>query len=118
MKIEEILNPKRILVVIEAPESLTEATRATVGRFTARRDPPHFQGDEYHAHASVPGGYEVAWTLSGARRHESKFPAQIPNDARQAVAKVLGVNPDLLESFRCRDVVLNEEVFLLVLKRP
>jgi len=56
--------------------------------------------------------------MSGARRHENKFPAQIPNDARLAVAKVLGVSPDLLESFRCRDVVLNEEVFLLVLKKP
>ncbi len=118
MKVEELLRPRKILVVIEAPELLTEATRATVGRFTARRDPPHFQGDEYHAHADVPGGYEVAWTASGVRRHESKFPAQIPNDARLAVATVLGVSPDLLESFKWRDDVLQEEVFLLLLKSP
>jgi hypothetical protein len=40
-------------------EVLKEATRETVGRYTARRDPPHFQGDEYHAHAELPGGYEA-----------------------------------------------------------
>jgi len=103
MKLEELLRPNKILVVVDGPELLTEATRATVGLFTARRDPPYFQGDEYHAHAAVPGSYEVAWTTSGTRRHENKFPAQIPNDARLAVTKVLGVNPDLLESFRWRD---------------
>lgn len=115
MKIEELLRPNKILIVLDDPETqvLNEATRKTVGNFTARRDAPHFQGDEYHAHADVPGGYEVAWSKSGARRHENKFPAQIPNDALLAVAKVLGVDPSILESFKWFDTVLNEEVFLV-----
>lgn len=85
---------------IELPHTLfTEATRAQIGRYTARRDPPHFAGDEYHGHCDVGGGHEVAWTISGVRRHPSKFPAQIPRDARSAVAKVLGVSTEILESF-------------------
>lgn len=87
-------------VRIELPPSLlTEATRAQVGRFTARRDSPHFSGDEYHGHCDVGGGHEVAWTVSGVRRHPSKFPAQIPRDARAAVAKVLGVSSEILEAY-------------------
>jgi hypothetical protein len=84
---------------VEAPEAILEAARATVGRYTARRDQPHFQGDEYHAHAEIPGGYEVSWNVSGSRRHHNKFPAQIPAGARAAVAKVLGVDPQKLEGF-------------------
>ena len=97
----------------EARERLDEATRRTVGNFTARRDPPHFQGDEYHGHAKVPGGYEVAWGVSGARRHVGKFPSQIPNDAKQAVADVLGVDVSLLEVFKVRDSAIGEDVFLV-----
>lgn len=81
------------------PSLLGEATRAEVGRFIARRDQPHFAGDERHGHCDVGGGYEVAWTVSGIRRHPSKFPAQIPQDAKAAVAKVLGVSPDILEAY-------------------
>ena len=81
------------------PSLLTEATRAQVGRFTARRDQPHFVGDERHGHCDVGGGDEVAWTVSGIRRHPSKFPAQIPQDAKLAVAKVLNVSPDILEAY-------------------
>src|SRR5690606_32954821 len=95
---EEFLDlPKKIRV--EVPEHLLpqtswrldEATRTTVGKFTARRDQPHFHGDEYHAHVDIPGGYEVAWGKSGARRHPNKFPTNVPKDAKVAVAKVLGV---------------------------
>jgi hypothetical protein len=50
--------PKKLLIL--TPQILTEATRETVGRYPARRDPPHFQGDEYHAHAELPGGYEAS----------------------------------------------------------
>jgi hypothetical protein len=53
-------------------EELSEATRATIGRFTARRDQPHFQGDEKHAHVD-DGGNEYSWTLSGKRKHPGKF---------------------------------------------
>jgi hypothetical protein len=81
------------------PDLLAEATRAEVGRFSARRDKPHFARDERHGHCDVGGGYEVAWTVSGVRRHPSKFPAQIPYDAKAAVAKVLGVSPDILEAY-------------------
>ena len=95
------------------PERLDEATRATVGRYTARRDPPHFQGDEYHAHAEIPGGYEVSWSKSGSRRHPTKFPANIPQDAKQAVANVLGVAIDLLETYRVHDEALGEDVLLI-----
>src|SRR4051794_11794347 len=51
-------------VATKHSELLCEATRAKVGRITARRDPPHFQGDEYHGHAKLPGGYEASWNIS------------------------------------------------------
>src|ERR1017187_9793200 len=99
----------KIRVEVSDSVQLNEAKQATVGKYTARRDQPHFQGDEYHAHAEVPGGYEVSWGMSGARRHPNKFPAQIPADARAAVAKVLGVKPNLLEGYRILDDTINEE---------
>lgn len=114
--------PKKIRVEIppnftnSGSDQLDEATRAKVGRYTARRDPPHFQGDEYHAHAEVPGGFEVAWGRSGARRHPNKFPADIPSDAKAAVAKVLDVDVSLLETYKVRDEVLDEDVFLIEVK--
>ena len=93
-------------------ERLDEATRASVGKFTARRDQPHFQGDEYHAHVDIPGGYEVAYGKSGARRHPNKFPADVPKDAKKAVAKVLGVSVDLLEVYKIHDDRIGEDVLL------
>lgn len=116
---KEFFEPKKLLVEIperllaDAQQRLDEATRATVGKHTARRDPPHFPRDEYHAHVAIPGGYEVAWGKSGARRHENKFPAKIPNDARAAVAKVLGVSPDLLEVSIVQDHRIGERVVLV-----
>lgn len=110
--------PKKIRVeapehfLPKEPQRLDEATRTTVGKYTARRDPPHFQGDEYHAHADVPGGYEVAWGKSGARRHPNKFPTSVPKDAKAAVAKVLGVSVDLLETFKVHDDAIGEDVLL------
>jgi hypothetical protein len=98
-------------VEIELPRTvINEATKTSVGRFTARRDPPHFAGDEYHGHCSVGGGYEVSWNISGPRRHSSKFPAAVPHDARAAVAKVLNVPADILESYWIKD---NGETVLL-----
>lgn len=115
---EFVALPKKIRV--EAPEylltsklmRLDEATRSTVGKYTARRDTPHFQGDEYHAHADIPGGYEVAWGISGSRRHPNKFPAVVPADAKSAVANVLGVKVDMLETFKVYDESLGEDVLL------
>lgn len=115
---EFIALPKKIRVeapehlLPTKPERLDEATRFTVGNFTARRDQPHFQGDEYHAHVEIPGGYEVAWGKSGSRRHPNKFPTDVPNDAKAAVAKVLGVKVNMLESFKVRDESLGEDVLL------
>ena len=117
-------DPKKIRV--EAPgrllprqkKQLDEATRKTVGNFTARRDPPHFSGDEYHAHAEIPGGYEVSWNVSGSRRHPKKFPATVPKDAKSAVAKVLKVSEDLLEAFTVEDPMTGESVLLLEYKAP
>lgn len=119
---EFILLPKKIRVeapehlLPTKPERLDEATRAIVGNFTARRDPPHFQGDEYHAHADIPGGYEVAWGKSGSRRHPNKFPTNVPTDAKAAVAKALGVKVDILESFKVRDESLDEDVLLIEIR--
>jgi hypothetical protein len=111
---KEFIAPK---IRVEVPSALKiqldEATRASVGKYTARRDPPHFQGDEYHAHSEVGGGYEVSWGVSGARRHPNKFPEQIPADAKLAVAKVLGVNADLLEGYRVFDDTVNDDVLLI-----
>ena len=113
------LKPGKILIVVDDVERqvLNEATRATVGRTTARRDPPHYQGDEYHGHADLPGGYQVGWGVSGKHRHEGKFPAQIPKDARLAVAKVLGVDPSILEGYKCFDVALREDIFIIEIRR-
>jgi hypothetical protein len=92
-------NRPKMLVEADS-QVLEEATRATVGQYTARRDPPHFVGDEYHGHVDVGGGHEISYgQISHKRRHPSKFPAQIPRDAKLAIAKVLGVQADLLESF-------------------
>ena len=113
---KQFLKIKKLLVEV-SPELqrqvIDEATRKAVGNFTARRDPPHFQGDEYHAHADVPGGYEVAWSISGKRRHETKFPTHIPNDAKQAVADVLGVDVSVLETYVAFDSVADENVYLI-----
>lgn len=111
---KDFLNIRKIRVET-SQQRLDEATRRTVGNFTARRDPPHFQGDEYHGHAAIPGGYEVSWGISGARRHPNKFPAVIPADARQAVADVLGVSVSKLECFKIHDDVIDEDVFLVEL---
>lgn len=119
IKFKDFIAPKKIRVEVppsfekSQQERLDEATRTKVGNYTARRDPPHFQGDEYHAHAEVPGGFEVAWGRSGARRHPNKFPAEIPHDAKAAVAKVLGVDVSLLEAYKVRDELLQEDVYLI-----
>lgn len=100
--------PTKIKVVVPENilmnnEKLIESTCFSYGRYTARRDPPHFHGDVYHAHVDIPGGYEVSWNISGARRHEGKFPAKIPKDAIMAVANVLKIDQELLESSKIYD---------------
>ncbi len=114
----EFIAPTKIRVEVpsDLKVRLAEATLASDGKYTARRDPPHFQGDEYHAHSDVGGGYEVSWGVSGARRHPNKFPVTIPADAKLAVAKVLDVKADLLEGFTIVDETFNEKVLLIEVK--
>ncbi len=123
---KEFLNrPKKIRVEVPKHllpnkyESLDEVTRAKVGKYVARRDPPHFQGDEYHGHSDIPGGYEVSWNISGQRRHPNKFPANIPipHDLKAAVAKVLGVNPNIREWYLFFDETIGEDVLLVEVKQ-
>jgi len=89
----------RQCVRVEVGPTLLEESYKTFFGHVVRKDPPHFHSDEYHAHAKLDGGYEVAWTVSGKRRHPGKFPAHVPDAARAAVAQRLGVSKDLLESF-------------------
>ncbi len=97
---------------------LEEAKKVTVGKQTAFRHQPHFQGGEYHGHCDLSGGYQVSWTISGQRLHPNKFPAddKIPKDAKMAVAKVLGMPVDLLEGFFAYDEKENKEIILFELK--
>lgn len=104
---------KKLIVEVPTLDLLKEATRATVGQYTARRDSAHFNGDEYHGHCDTGGGYEVSWGMSGKRRHPNKFPAAIPNDARLAVAKVLKVDPSILEGFVTFDSESSQYVLLI-----
>lgn len=94
---------------------LDEATKAKVGRYIARRDQPHFHGDEYHGHSKLSGGEEVAWAITGSRKHPNKFPAddKIPADAKAAVAKVLGVDVSTLEAYIGFDGVEGKDVFII-----
>jgi hypothetical protein len=98
-------------------ERLEEAKKATVGRSTAYKHPPHFQGGEYHGHSDLENGYQVSWTITGRRLHPNKFPAddKIPKSAKAAVAKVLGVSPNLLEGYMTFDDIEGEEVILFKL---
>ena len=125
--LEKIQNAKTYRVIIKVGQQslnqlgrqvLEEAKKAAVGKRTAFRHQPHFQGGEYHGHCDLPGGYQVSWTISGQRLHPSKFPAdnKIPNDAKAAVAKVLGVSSDLLEGFLSYDEKEGKEIILFELK--
>lgn len=86
-------------VLVEVQGDLLEESWKRVNGHTLRKDPPHFNGDEYHVHAELPGGYEASWGVSGKRRHPGKFPAHVPRAIRDAAATILKVSPDLLEAF-------------------
>lgn len=80
---------------------LDEAKKETIGRHTAYKHQPHFQGGEYHGHCDLPDGSQLSYTITGNRLHPNKFPAdeKIPKDAKLAIAKVLGVSVTILEAF-------------------
>ena len=79
---------------------LEEGHTKVVNGIKVRKDAPHFNGDDYHVHVQLPGGYELSWQRgNGTRRHPSKFPKNVSMSAKQAAAKILGVSVDLLECF-------------------
>lgn len=100
----------QVQVEYQSQELLLE-TWKHVGRHTLRKDPPHYNGDDYHVHVPLPGGYEASWSISGARRHPNKFPAKVPKGVRDAAAQVLGIEVDLLECFWIQKN--NEQVLLI-----
>ena len=85
-------------VVVEVQAELLQETWKRVNGHILRKDPPHFNGDEYHVHAELPGDYEASWGVSGKRRHPNKFPAHVPKAIVDAAATILKVSSDLLES--------------------
>jgi len=109
--VDNILLNAKGLVILE------EGKTTKIGRIPVRKDSPHFQGDERHAHADIEGGYEISWTESGKRRHPKKFPAEVPATAKEAVAKVLGIKTDILEGYIAYDEAEREEVIILEVKQ-
>ncbi len=112
---------KKTRIIIRVPEgddillAMNEAAKATVGRNTAFRHPPHFVGGEVHGHCDLPGSHQVSWTITGSRLHPGKFPAddKIPKDAKAAVAAVLGVKAELLEAYMAYDEMEKSDVFVV-----
>lgn len=95
---QDLPSIRQLLIELLNSETLTENTRATVGRYTARRDAPHYPGDTYHAHVK-DGSNEYSWRDNGSRKHQNKFGKKTPpKDAKQAAATVLGVDPTILEN--------------------
>ncbi len=127
MYVEDITPNRKRKIIVYIPESrfkeiglvpVEEAKQETVGRYTAYRHAPHYQGGEYHGVCELPGGYEISYTMTGHRRHPNKFPTddKIPKDAKMAIAKVLGVSADVFESYVAYDEIEREDVILLRLK--
>lgn len=99
-----------IRVEYHSQELLNETWKHVNGH-TLRKDPPHYNGDDYHVHAPLPGGREASWSMSGLRRHPNKFPASVPKGVRLAAAEVLGIDVNLLECFWIEED--NERLLLL-----
>ena len=79
-----------------------------------RKDGPHFSGDEPHAHADLPSGYQVSYNKSGSRRHPNKFPVNVPKEIKKNIANFLKVSVDTLgECYAAFDPKLNKEVILI-----
>ena len=117
-KLRVIVSINQAEQVDEIKQILDEAKKAKVGRYTAYKHQPHFQGGEYHGHSEIEKGYQVSWTVTAKRLHPNKFPAddKIPKGAKAAVAKVLGLEPSVLESFFAYDEVEQKDVILFELK--
>ena len=83
----------------------------------ARKDPPHHSKDDYHAHRQIAGGYEIAYTIKGSKKHFNKFPPKnkIPKRAKQDIADKLDIPVDMLEEYNIYDE--NREQVVLLEKR-
>lgn len=88
-----------------------------IGNIPVHKDSPHVKGGEYHGHVDMPGGKQVTYTISGQRLHPNKFPNQVPQNVKKAIAQVLGVDPNILESYEAYDEIENSTVFLLEFKQ-
>jgi hypothetical protein len=96
---------KELLEEVLGNSSLDESTRVKVGKFAARKDSPHFQGDDYHAH--VPDGkYEYSWCQDGSRKHPRKFKEPVPKKAKAAAAQVLNIDVSMLEKIDDADMIV------------
>ena len=79
-----------------------------------RKDAPHFYGDEPHAHADLPGGYQVTYNKSGSRRHPNKFPVNVPKGVKKNIADLLRVSVQTLgECYASFDSILKREVLII-----
>lgn len=92
--------PSESLSLPERPLLLDEATRATVGRYTARRDKPRIENGKVitHAHVDLPGGYQVTYDDQYKRHHPNKFPNHVPKGSKQAIGQVLNIDWRKLEA--------------------
>lgn len=124
--LHDLESKREIRVVISVDQSqidtkkfhiITEAKKTAVGRDIAYKHQPHFDGGEYHGHCDLDNGCQVAWTITGKRLHPNKFPAngKIPNNAKKAVAKVLGVSLSILEGYIAYDSIDDEKILLFEL---
>ncbi len=118
---------KDIKVVVSVPNDIFKKFESLIineGRFTknigkipVHKDSPHFNGGEYHGHVDMPSGKQVTYTISGKRLHPNKFPTQIPQNAKDAIAQVLKVDPNIFESYEAYDEIEKTTVFLLEFKQ-
>lgn len=92
--------PTETLSLPGRPLLLDEATHATVGRYTARRDKARIENGKVirHAHVDLPGGFQASYDEFGNRYHPNKFPCHVPKDAKKALGKVLPVDWRKLEA--------------------
>jgi len=118
---------KKTKVVVSVPQMAFKKFESIVineGRFTKKvgkipvhKDSPHFSGGEYHGHVNMPSGKQVTYTITGKRLHPNKFPKHVPQNVKNAIAQVLKVDSDLLESYEAYDEIEETTVLLIEFKQ-
>ena len=118
---------KQIRVIIEADQlyldqfgmnAIRQAKNSASSVYPQHLKQLHLQGGEYHGHCDMNDGSRISWTLSGLRLHPDKFPAdnKISADVKIAVAKILGVRVNRMESFFAFDDQESKAVIILKIK--